>query len=265
MLTAKLFPGSRKGDFSIVLLVFLVLFVVLVSLFIFGTSSGKIVAQIQDAGIINKVKLEKSTAEFYIAEIAKNSLVESYKEIILDGNYIENPSFDLELNARFGVLSTTLNEDFKEIFNEKFKENFESCEFQEEYLKSLKPIIRSGEFVTYFDRENIRVNISGMEIKEFSENINVTSSPVISLEVNLNKIGLADFNKVYQVKEACKTKESSELIEECFENSLKGFDAEITEKTLPNEEKAFLVILKSKKVFLIDDKLENIKINFLLV
>src|SRR3989344_7523303 len=170
---------NKKGDFSIVLLVFLVLLVVLVSLFIFSTRSQKVVIALSDSDIINKVQLEKNLAQFYVMEVTETSLVESYKEMTMHGQYVKNPSFDLELNVKFGLLSGTLNNDLNVTFKEKLKENFGNYHFDEEYMKNLKEGVKADKFNSSFNGEKLWLGISGLEIKEFSEKINITYSPDI--------------------------------------------------------------------------------------
>jgi|SRR3989338_844408 len=256
---------NKKGDFSVVLLVFLVLLVVLGSLFIFSTRSQKVVTELSGLDIMNSVQLEKNLAQFYVMEAAETSLAESYKEMTLHGQYIKNPTFDLELNVKFGMLSDTLNEDLGTVFNEKFKKNFENYYFNEEYLKNLEDSVMANKFNPSFDGEKLKIDISGLMIKEFSEKINVFYSPEIFAETSLSKIGLDNFSRIYEAKEGCKIQKSAEFIKTCFENRLIGFNVEVVNKNSSKDEPLFFVTLTSKKEFLVDGKLESIKLSFILI
>lgn len=255
---------NKKGDFSIVLLVFLVLLVVLVSLFIFSTRSQKVVIGLSDSDIVNKVQLEKNLAQFYVTEVTEISLAESYKEMTMHGQYVKDPSFDLELNVKFGTLSDTLNNDLNVTFKEKLKKNLGNYHFDEEYMKNLKEDVRADKFNSSFNGEKLRLGISGLEIKEFSEKINITYSPDILSETSLNKLGLDSFKRIYETKENCKNQKSAVSLKTCFENSLVGFDVEIINKNDSKDGPSFFVTLTSTKEFLIDGKPENIRFSFLL-
>jgi hypothetical protein len=239
---------NKKGSESIAttLLVFLILLVCTSSLFIFITHSKKVNIEILDAGIMNEVQLKQNLAEFYIREASEKAVVESYDEVIKNNEYIKEPTYNLEKNVEFNELNNNLNQ----IFIEKFKINFKNYKFQEDYLKNLQENISPP----FFDGEKLNINVSNFEINEFSEKINVTYYPKISLNIELNKIGLDNFDKIYQIKEECKDEESIEKMENCFKNNLTNFNVKIVEKIISEDEKYFIVNLTSKKEFLINGK-----------
>lgn len=262
---------NKKGDLPVVLLVFLVLLVVLTSLFIFATRSQTIIATISDVGIVNQANMKKNSLEFHIFQILENSIVESYKEMIQDGQLVENPSFDTNLYVRFNSLSLTLNEDFSKEFAERFKKRFENYDAQNSELlfQEIKKLVEEEKFVYFFNGKKIKISFSetgNLKIQKLSEKINVSYSPHISLSTTFGKIGLNDFEEIYSAKEICKIIEESteeKTIKECFEKELEHFNVEILEKKKTDGETYFVIILTSKKIFLINEKPERINFGFI--
>lgn len=256
---------NKKGDLPTVLLVFLVFLVVLTSLFTFLIKSKNINEYTESVGLINEVYEEQNLAEFYIIEAVKTSIVESYLDITKDGGFVENPNFDLQTNVFFDELNSNLNGDFLKEFDKSIKRNFGNYDFQEDYLKKLKETILADRFDSSFNGEKLRINVKDLKLKKFSEKINVTYSPNISLEASLDKMGLHSFDQIYQAKEICKTKTTTDSLKECFQDHLKYFDVGVIERqNIQNQgQKSFIITLKSKTDFLIEGKFHTITLNFI--
>lgn len=253
-------PKSKKGSIWIVLLVFLDLFIVSASLYIFITSSWVAREKIYDASIIDKLSEKENLAEFYIREAGKKAVVESYKDIANNQEYIGGAvTLINNIDPEFGLLNENLNENFRASFIENFKKEFSAYEFDEQYLKDLRDVVLSEDFQVYFDGEIINVVFLNLQFKGSVEDINVNYNPSISIAISLTKIGLESFNDIYQTKEECKSKEN---MQECFNSNLRNFYSEFQSKEKPNSEGYSLATLISKKEFFLDSDKSYEKIQF---
>lgn len=251
------FPRNRKGDVSVLLLVILVLLVASATLFSLVISSGKVKAKISSAQFINNFYVKQELIEFYFNQAGEKTIVKTYDEFSNSGDYINNPIISGG-EIEFKNINNRLDENFKNRYIENFKEEFESYNFEEDYLRDLRQIILDENFDVVVDKEIVTMTINNLEMNSSIEGINVTYIPEISLEFNLKKIGLHSFNEIYNVKEKCK---NAEELEECY-SDLIYFDVIVEEKEKSSSEKYFLVTLTSKKRFLIDRKFENIGFSF---
>ena len=254
---------NKRGDISIVILVFLVVFVVSASLFVFVTSSLKENVKISGAAIVDKVKLQENSVKFHIKQVGEKSVIKTYKEIINNKEYIGDTVILVNnIEPEFKLLNENLNENFKTKFINNFKSEFESYNFEGDYLKNIQSIIYNNLFDIGFNGEILVFSENKQEFYEHSDEIQVTYQPIIKLEFNFTKIGIESFEKIYSVKEQCKNEQNAELIKQCFDNNLINFNTSVIEKEKPNKEKYFLITLTSKKEFLINDKFEKIEFSF---
>ncbi|MEM3091838.1 MAG: hypothetical protein QXD05_01770 [Candidatus Pacearchaeota archaeon] len=259
----SIYKSNKKADLSIVLLVFLVLITAMFSLFIFTTKSQSINVKISNIGITNKIYEKENLAKFYVKEVAMESIIKSYKEISFNGEFVDEPTFDLEKNVRFTKLRNNLNEDFGKKFNENFKKKIGSYTFDEDYLNKIKAQVSQDKFSYFFDGEKLSLNISNLNIKESSKDMNISFDFNLSFVFILEDLGLESYDKIYQIKEICKTKLTIPSIEDCFRSNLKNFEVTVVEKKGFDNQKYFVVNLTTKKSFLIDEIFENIKLNFI--
>lgn len=254
---------NKRGDVSVVLLVLLVLVVTGASVFSFITNSGKVSSKISGAGVVEGVYLEENLIEFYLNEAGKRAVVVSYNELINSEEYVENPVVNFRNEVRFGNLHPNLNENLKTKFSKNLKTEFLAYEFKEDYLINLKQSILDEEFSVALSKGVFRLSVSGQELDNVLENNSITYFPEISLDFNLNEIGLDSFERVHATKEFCKDKASKNLIENCFNEKLKGFTSLVEEKTAVSSNNYTFVALTSKKEFLINEQFKNIKFGFI--
>ncbi len=248
---------NKRGDVSIVILVFLVLLVVFGSLFIFYTSSVKIKDKISGVVVFNKVYMQENSIKFYLDSAGKDVMVKTYKDFVDDSgdeyDYINNRRTVEGKYPEFEELHSKINEKFEKRFSENFKKEFEKYDFEEDYLIDLKKNISENKFDVSFNGEFIQLNMNSLMLTNSIKETSIIYKPQISLEFDLNKIGLDDFGKLYNVKEDCKKQED---IQECFNNRLNYFNAFV------NQENS-LVTLTSKKEFLIDEEFKKIEFSFI--
>jgi len=247
---------NKRGDMTVVLLVVFVLVISSAALFSFIASSNKVEAKISDARFIENLYSDRDLAEFYLVGASESSIIKIFNETVESDSYIEEPNYNFDGQVRFGVLSSGLNEKFKEDFVEEFKIEFSKYDFEEDHLKSLKEIVAAGSFDVVFDGEVLTVLITSWKFDDALNDIEVTLySPRIDLKFDMMKMGLHSFEELYEVKENCKGREN---IQGCFEE-LVNFEVEVAEKG----EDVF-VDLTSKKDFLISGGFRNINFGFVL-
>lgn len=247
---------NKRGDVSIVILVFLVLLVVFASLFIFAISSMNVKEVISGYLIFDRVYAQEDLIEFYLDSAGKDAVAKTYTDFVDSGvpelDYINNRK-SVGGYSEFGELHDKLNENFEKRFIDNFKKELAKYEFEESYLIDLKKNISENKFDVSFNGEFIQLNMNSLMLTNSIKETSIIYKPQISLEFDLNKIGLDDFGKLYSVKEDCKKQED---IQECFNNKLNYFNA------LVNQENS-LVTLTSKKEFLIDEGFKKISFSFI--
>jgi len=261
-LTPQFFPKSRRADISIVLLVILTLVLVISSLFIFVNSSSAVEAEIYDVKFIDQFYLRQNLAEFYVSESVKKAFIKTYLGFVSDSKsiyyYLNNPKETPQNsgNFEFANLHSKLNENFENKFRENFQTEFKKYNFNEgyveEYLRELNNFVEQGSFNVSLSKGILKMTINDFMIKDAFEKIKIEYFSGISAEFNLTKLGLHDFDKVYEIKEKCKADEN---LKNCFEIGLTNFNVEVNENNL--------VTLKSKKDFLIDNDFKKIEFSFI--
>lgn len=241
---------NKKGgvSLSIVLLVFLVLFLCSASLFIFNTSSRTVIDETSNVGIVNEAIFEKNEIEFFIRGLLETSVKESYYEILTEKEIFEYPSIYTirgERIAEFEGLNRNLNSLFEKNVEEK-----------------VSRFLQDKNVEINFDGEIINAYSSNLSIEKYSKNINVSYNPKISFEFDLKSMGLEEFEKIYQTKELCLGELNSSLIENCFNRELEHFVANVEEEMI-HEESIFVVSLISKKDFFVEKDFRKVELKFI--
>lgn len=253
-----MFYKNKKGDIAILLLVVLVLLLTSATLFSFIMSSGKTEVKISNAKFIENFYSRQDLAEFYLSQAGEIAMVKTYKEFVEEDDYINNPIYNFKDEVEFKGLHSKLSENFHDRFVENFKTEFNSYDFEEDYLKNLKEIIKDGDFDAVVDEGSLTLAVNDWEMKDSLNDINITYSPGISLKFDLKKVGLHSFEEIYEIKERCK---GDENIEDCF-SDLINFDVSVVEKEKSDEQKYFFVTCATKKDFLIGEEFDSIRFSF---
>ena len=147
---------NKHGAMEIVLLVLLVLLVILVALFNFIVGSKSIQANIYDARFIEEVYQKQDLAEFYIRQVGEEVIAKNSGD-----------------------------------FSESFKAEFSKYNFAQDNLKELQKIISEGGFNVFVEAPTdtskgvLEIVINSWEIEDSFEKIEITYSPKISLEFDL--------------------------------------------------------------------------------
>lgn len=253
-----MFYKNKKGDIAILLLVVLVLLLTSATLFSFIMSSGKTEVKISNAKFIENFYSRQDLAEFYLSQAGEIAMVKTYKEFVEEDDYINNPIYNFKDEVEFKQLHSKLSENFHDRFIENFKTEFNSYDFEEDYLKNLKEIIKDGDFDAVVDEGSLTLAVNDWEMKDSLNDINITYSPGISLKFDLKKAGLHSFEEIYEIKERCK---GDENIEDCF-SDLINFDVSVVEKEKSDKQKYFFVTCATKKDFLIGEEFDSIRFSF---
>ena len=258
-----IFYKNKRGNLSIVILVLLVFMVTAATLFNFITASERVSETIYGAGVVEGIYTKQNLMEFYIRGSGEKAAVDSYRGLVSSGDYIGNPITNFRNEVKFGVLHSGLDENLKIKFTKNLKQEFSNYEFKEDYLINLKQSVLDEKFTVILERGIFKLDLSRQELDNSLENINITYFPKVSLDFNLNRIGLDNFEGVYQAKESCKNKDNKSLIESCFNDNLYGFTSFVEVKKDTNDKNYTFVTLTSKKEFLINKQFKNIEFSFI--
>ncbi len=242
----------KRADTSIVLLVLLTFLAAGIALFSFATS-GSVAKEIIDPRVVEGVYVQENNVDFYLNEIGEKALVKTYNDFVKEGDYVSVP---VKFNSGYPYFDS-LRADLNNVFIEKFKENFKSeiknYEFEEDYLKKLET---SG-FEVVGSYQTLVAVFKNLEMEQSfgEENIlNVYYKPEIKIELSFSKIGLVDFNELYEVKTECKNVDCP------LEKS--GFSVVDGEISIGGSIKK-VVNFESQKKFLTDSGYDFIKFSFI--
>ncbi|MEK6917539.1 MAG: hypothetical protein AABW51_01185 [Nanoarchaeota archaeon] len=249
---------NKIGSVHVTLIVFMMITTVVTSIFIFTTSESGFETKISDARVVQFTSNVYDFGEFYINQAGEKAFVDSYIGFIQDNSFIENPKMNSQGDVEFTKLSSNLDNRMLRDISPKFKDNFNSYEFKNNFMEEIKDSINKDKFRITNENEQFKIVVSNLEFNFSSNNINVVYFPEISDLLDLNKVGLNSFDEIYTAKEKCK---KDEKIKECFEKELKSFNVSVEQKT-DNGNKYYLIKLSSKKEFFINDEFKSIELSF---
>ena len=253
---------NKKADVSVVLFVLFTLVICVLAIYAFITSSNQMEFQISDFNRIEEVYLKFSSAKFYLNLAGKEAFFKTYKEVVNQELYVEQPVKKVNSNLKFENLNSNWKQEFNNKFKENFKLEFSSYSFNEDYLINLRQLILDNEFEILEKKGGFDIFISNLNLSSYSKTLNVTYTPKFLLGFDFNKEKLNSFEEIYEIKEICKSQKGVEV---CFNENLLNFNAELIEKEKTSGEKYFVVNLESKKSFLFESGFEKIKLSFVLV
>jgi len=238
---------KKRGEISIYLLVILVLLLTSISLTTFYLSSKKVLGEIYNAGITDKIELKKNYVLYYLDFFSKKSLIESYHEIISKEKNFDN------------VIS--MNNNLKDLFNNKLKKNFADFETEDYYLNELKNKIEKNEFIYEIDENAFSLDINNFKIEESINNIQIEKSSDLMWSKSLNEIGLENFTEIKKSKEICLNKKNVDEIKQCFEENLKKFEVKVFEEKDYTGKLIYKINFETKKIYMIDNEFKVISFN----
>jgi hypothetical protein len=247
---------NKKATVHVPLIVFMTLILVITSLFFFSYNTNKFEARISDARVVEVSYSIYDSGEFYINKVGEKSLVESYFEIVNENDYTKGKK-NSEGYVEFSGLSNDLDKKIENSVEAKFKENFNEYELENPFIIKIKESINAGNFRVLNENDKLSIVVSKLEFTFSSNNVKVVYFPEISSKLDLKKIGLNSFSEIYAAKEKCK---KEVLIKGCFEKELVNFDVSVLEKG--SNEKYFLVNIKSKKEFFVNNEFKKIELSF---
>ena len=195
---------NKRGDISIVVLVFLVLIVCIATIFSFLVSGGKINTQVGNTRLVENVYSEQYFVEYYLSESMKLALVKTYEEFANSKDYIANPIIDSDGNYEFKDLHAKLKENFIDKFKINLNEEISKYNFEEKSLINFKDRVSSGNYDAEFDGEKIRIILKDFEIKKDFKKFSVNYIFNLTREVEFGKVNLDGFGEIYTIKEKCK-------------------------------------------------------------
>lgn len=249
---------NKRGDMAVIIVVFMTLLLVGVALYSFNTSNKAYAGVIQNPNVLDKVYVQEDQMRFYLQDSLERAEIKTYQDFIDNELYIVNSV----KKDDYLIFDKPWNEEEK--FKQKLTENFKT-EISKYNLEG-------------FDLGNLEINVEGnnvfVKMKNFNADFSTTGNEVvvshskeINVELDLNEFGLHSFKEISDVKESCKEITSAVEKGNCYSALLKNFDvsAELIRKdaggnviTLFTDEAevadAYSVItLRSKKSFFIDN------------
>ena len=261
---------NKKADVSIVLLVFLTLFLCGAALFVFATSNERLENVFINPQVLDKLYFDEEQTIFSVQEAGHRALIKTYYDFIKENKYVKNPitknidGFDY---VEFNGVWPDIDNRFKLEFEKNFFSELEKYNLEELGLKKEEFNINVMNKVI-----NIRAEKIGKTLGE--EKISVIHYYNINVEINLANEGLSSFNDIYNAKNKpeCNLKDISiNDKEDCIEKELSNFKVNIEgrKSSVNNNENSKEVLfynLVSKKQFWFEKSgsnvMENIQIIF---
>jgi flagellar basal body-associated protein FliL len=230
---------NKKSSAWVIVVVFLVLTVCIVAIFTFMQSSNILSLKISNSEM-KEIYLNENNAEFQISKIAENTLQKIYLNYISEDKFIKNPVYNANNEVKFESLQDDLDRQIKSDFEKQFNKEISN------YQSINKNLIK------YEVTDNIGI-IAYFNFNKSDDLKNISYSPKIEIEIPK----VLDFQKLYDTKQKCNVNK------ECFNKNLIDYNTEIIKKKL-NEEEYYYVILTSKKDYIINDEIKNIKFGFVI-
>ena len=211
--------------------------------------------EISNAGFLQESYIKENNIKNYLSLALEEAIVESYLEINNSQEYVTDPVItNSQGEIEFNNLASDLDSNFLEKVKEKFEISFLKYHFEEEVGKD--------NFEITFEDGVFNVVLDEIILKESFEDISwaYTFSP--QAFSSLNKLGLEDFEAIYNAKEDCKNQEN---VQDCMSNLLSNFNIVVENKeNLFSDKEYRLVKVSSKRNFLINNNFEKIKFEFVL-
>jgi len=257
---------NKKGDIAVVVLVFLIVILLVSSLFVFSFKS----AEIKNTSLYSvfKSKSNSGVVEQSISIASQRALLKTFYEFSLGKNYDY-------INAKkstneFFILHIKLNESFSLRFKENLLEEISLHNLSSNNSKFYFDDFKKGKFDVSFDGDKIELKFNYSSL--FSGNIfNVNYSEEIKVNYSLNELELNNFKEIYLAKETCKNLDYLDM-KTCYEASLSHFDVELVLESegaqrfgitkIDSEKDLFIVHLISKDSFYFDGEKKNIEFVF---
>lgn len=255
---------NKRGDVSILVLVFLVLIVTgaaIVSFYLSLSNQNKILANVN---FIDNIYLQEQDANFYLEQAGENAFIKTYSNFVSNGDYLKYDSLIPYNNVNYigsnEILNIEqINSKFKEQFDNNFIKEFQSYKFDKGYLKELNSLISNKEFTSNFDGESLVLTFKQFKFNfaDANKNFKIDYTPDLVLKFKFKKYKLPSFIEINNVKTECLDELNFETPEDCFKSNLVNFEV----STLNNNGNS-LIQLKTKSSYLIGNYLKPIIFGF---
>lgn len=290
---------NKKGNLPIVILVFLVLALLLTSIFTgyFTQKNAFKNYEIERVQIINSNKI---LFEQNLYVVSKAAFLKTFYEFSLgkDYDYIKNR----KNTGEFFEIHERIEENFNQRFKENFLEILNLANTSQPKLELQYDSLKKGNFDLNYSNEKLKLNFTYISFNEqgeiptssflsllpivgrFFESSSSRSSVIslnyktpIEISIDFEKISLEGFYEIYYAKENCKFLQENDIIKNCLEKHLPNFIVKVENisEYVENEEKVFpfesiptsednlkLVHLRTKEYFIFDGEIKPIEFVF---
>jgi hypothetical protein len=163
-------------------------------------------------------------------------------------------------------VSNILDKSFSEKISNGINNKISSYSSSEGFPREIGIWLKKGFGVSY-KNEKVVLTVPRWEktnVQSSKGDLIIDYKKDILINFDLEKIGLISFEKLYSIKEECKTKASEGEIRSCFSEKISNFQVSCNRFAREGEKiKSFTVDLVSKNDFFINGEMKKIKLGFL--
>lgn len=259
--------SGKKGALPIYVFVILTLIVCVSTLFVFLTNPPQVEATFRSLDSFDEVYSQESVVNFYLEEVFEESFVKTYRDFVLNGDYLGNVRITESSKGEVYYISginNNIKNDFGNTLEDNFKKNFLKKDFEKDYLNDLQREIEKDNFEIFFNENSVEVVIDSFVLKSNKNEISVNYTPELKKEINLTRFGLESFQEIIDFGNACSEFNNITEKKSCYDNKksyFENFEFDYKEESLSNE-KELILELKSKKEFYFEEDFDKMRFSF---
>jgi len=246
---------NRKGDIAVNILVIMTLVLIGTALISFTLNLGKTEVSISDARLMENLGVKEKQIQFYLGDFGEKSLLSAYFASADNFESVSEADLKNNINTKFkGLVSSYPLEQEGVLKKDMSKLNIE-------LNGDIMTVKLSGIILSYSHlvKDSKRVYLWGfiptwMTVENSYLELGASYSPEFNVQLNLSKIGLHSFNDINSAYNACAGLGNAK---QCMESKLGNFEVDVQNK----EDGSKLIIIKSKKKFVVDGMLKGLEIH----
>jgi hypothetical protein len=207
---------NKKADLSVIAFVLLVLMLCTYTLYAMAINRNKVSETTKGFENVEELLLEKKDLEYRLLKTTEECFIESYKEFVETGLILEPPLNILDGTTLFNEPNPNTKEDYiektKACLRKKGIENHKDLpQTNNDFFKDFLFLrLKNNQFE--LNKEH-KITLNNFQLTRNEESSKYLTT--LNVKINLEKIGLIDFEKI---KEAIECKKN----EKCIESATKG-------------------------------------------